>query len=99
MVQLPTRIRAADRFTIALCAERNGEVWERFFRELAARHRSTETQCDPSESAPLGLGRERMARPGCKRQLGGSVTNLYERIRHVGSVTAAKMEMRVFRSS
>jgi hypothetical protein len=40
-----------------------------------------------------------MARPGCKRQLGDDVISPHKRIRHVGAVAAAKMEIRASRSS
>jgi len=40
-----------------------------------------------------------MARPGCKRRLGDGVISLHKRIRHVGMIAAAKMEIRAFQSS
>ena len=42
---------------------------------------------------------KRMARPSCKRRLGDDVISLHKRIRHVGAMAAAKMEIRAFRSS
>ena len=42
---------------------------------------------------------KRMARPGCKRRLGDGVISLHKRIRHVGMIAAAKMEIRAFQSS
>ena len=42
---------------------------------------------------------KRMARPCCKRRLGDNTGSLHKRIRHVGSLAAAKMEIRASRSS
>ena len=45
------------------------------------------------------MGVKRMARPGCKRRLGDGLSNVQERIRHVGTMAAAKMETRASWSS
>jgi hypothetical protein len=37
--------------------------------------------------------------PGYKRRLGEGLSSLHKRIRHVGAMSAAKMEIRAFRSS
>ena len=77
-------------------------VWERLFRALAGRGRATAVQMIDATHVKAhrsASGAKRMARPGCKRRLGDSVISLHKRIRHVGSMAAAKMEIRASRSS
>ena len=40
-----------------------------------------------------------MARPDCKWVVDDGVSSLHKRIRHIGVMAAAKMEIRAFRSS
>ncbi len=45
------------------------------------------------------LGVKTYGPPRCKRRLDFDVSSLHKRIRHVGEMTAAKMEIRASRSS
>jgi transposase len=75
-------------------------VWDRLHRALLERlDRAGELDWSRASLDAASIGAKRMARPGCKRRLGDGVISLHKRIRHVGSLAAAKMEIRASRSS
>jgi transposase len=76
-------------------------VWLDIFHALAAARRPTGRGADRllcRESAPLRLGRKRMARPVGKQFRRANLSSLHQRMRSQGR-TLAKMEIRASRAS
>jgi hypothetical protein len=96
VVRLPAGIRPTDDDLQPRWAERG--VWERLFRELAARGRSTATQMIDATHVKAhrsASGAKRMARPVGKWFCGAGTNSLHKRIRPFGYAVGQDGDPRV----